>query len=89
MFIRLNERDSARRHERATTMSNVIYTAYTIDTDDTTYAVDAAEVAMWIAEETITAVDTDMVAEWLGIEADTDETIEAVDTDMVAKWLGL
>ena len=67
MSIRLNERDSARRHERATTMSNTIFTAYTIDTDDTTYAVDTTEVAMWLAEATIEAVDTTEVAKWLGL----------------------
>ena len=63
-------------------MSNTIFTAYTIDTDDTTYAVDTTEVAMWLAEATIEiSIDDDMN------DSSDEDTIEAVDTTEFAAWL--
>lgn len=43
--------------EVATEETAEVITAYTMDTDDTTYAVDAAEVAAWLAEETAEVVE--------------------------------
>jgi len=85
--------------EVATEETAEVITAYTIDTDDTTYAVDTTEVAMWLAEATTYAVDTTEVAAWLAEEtteisidddmndSSDEETIEAVDTTEVAMWL--